>query len=374
MRIAFISASKIPSRTANSIQVMKVCNAFCALNHQVTLWVPGFNPGVNWDDLKSLYGIDYDFPIHWLRSSDVFRKYDFSLRAVFAARFWGADLLYVWPLQAAALASRLKLPTLLEAHDRPRGRLGPSLMRWYLTGAGAVRLLPITVALRQWLAEFYRVELAEPFALVSPMGVDLKQYDNLPDPIEARKQLELPEGFTAGYTGHLYPGRGLELLYQVALRKPGIKFLWVGGEKSAVDLWRERVERDGIGNLHIHGFVPNEELPLFQAACDVLMMPYESKVSVSSGADTAAFASPMKVFEYMAVGRPILSSDLPVLLEVLNSTNSVILPMDQVEAWCDTLQEMMVDPARRKSLAGHARADVYQYSWIERAKRSIQDL
>jgi glycosyltransferase involved in cell wall biosynthesis len=374
VRIAFISASKIPSRTANSIQVMKVCNAFCALNHQVALWVPGSNPRVKWDDLKSLYGIDHDFPIHWLRSINVFKKYDFALRTIFAAKLSGADLVYVWPLQAAALASKLNLPTLLEAHDRPRGRLGPSLMRWYLSGGGAIRLLPITAALRQWLAEFYRVELVEPFAPVAPMGVDLKLYENLPDPTEARGHLGLPEGFTAGYTGHLYPGRGLELLYQVAHRNPGIMFLWVGGEKNAVDAWRERALKDGIDNLHIHGFVPNEELPLFQAACDVLLMPYESRVSVSSGANTAAFASPMKVFEYLAAGRAILSSDLPVLLEILDSTNSVILPMDDIEAWSHELQGLMVDPSRRETLAEHARADVYQYSWIERAKRSIQDL
>jgi glycosyltransferase involved in cell wall biosynthesis len=374
MRIAFISTSKIPSRTANSIQVMKVCNAFCGLDHQVKLWVPGSKPELNWEKLKSQYGIDQDFPVCWLRSPKLLKRYDFALRAVLAAALWRADLYYVWPVQAAALASKLNLPTVLEVHDRPRGRVGPSLLRWYLGGSGAVRLLPITHALRQWLAQAYKVDLVEPFALVSPMGIDLGQYENLPDPPQARRQLGLADGFTAGYTGHLYSGRGLDLLYTLASKNPNIRFMWVGGEKNAIDFWKDRAAINGVGNLHIQGFVPNKALPLFQAACDVLLMPYERKVSVSSGADTAAFASPMKVFEYLAAGRVILSSDLSVLLEVLNRSNSVILPVDDIDAWCNKLQELIHNPSKYKALAERARLDAYRYSWVERARVSIQDL
>jgi glycosyltransferase involved in cell wall biosynthesis len=374
MRIAFISTSKIPSRTANSIQVMKVCNAFCVLDHQVKLWVPGSKPILNWEELKSHYGFDHDFSICWLRSPKLFRRYDFALRAILAAALWRAELYYVWPLQTAALASKLNLPTVLEVHDRPRGRLGPSLLRWYLGGSGAVRLLPITHALRQWLAQAYKMDLVEPFTLVSPMGVDLSQFENLPDPYQARQQLGLVDGFTAGYTGHLYSGRGLDLLYALALKNPNIRFMWVGGEKNAIDFWKERAAIDGVGNLHIQGFVPNETLPLFQAACDVLLMPYEGKVTVSSGADTAAFASPMKVFEYLAAGRAILSSDLSVLLEVLNPSNSVILSVDDIDAWCNALQELIHNPSKRKALAEHARIDAHRYSWVERARVSIQEL
>lgn len=374
MRIAFISTSKIPSRTANSIQVMKVCNAFCELGHKVKLWVPGSKPKLNLNDLQSLYGIDHEFPIQWLRSPRILRRYDFAIRAVLSGRFWKADLFYTWPLQAAALASKMNLPTLLEMHDRPRGRVGPSLFQWYINGPGAVRLLPITDALRHWLMESYEMDLVESFAIISPMGVDLKRYENLPDAADARHHLGLAKGFTAGYTGHLYPGRGLDLLFQLTLKNPDVRFLWVGGEEEAIHYWRQRVEAEGVSNLHIQGFVTNEELPLYQAACDVLMMPYESRVSVSSGGDTASFASPMKAFEYLAAGRIILASDLPVLLEVLNSSNSVILPLDDVEAWDNALKDLLQQPMRRVSLAESAKKDAYHYDWVERAERSIQGL
>ena len=374
MRIAFISTSRIPARTANSIQVMKVCSTFHDLGHEVRLWVPGSKPRSNWEELQSLYGIRNEFPVRWLKSLRILRKYDFALRAVMAAILWGADLFYIWPLQAAALASKLNYPTILEMHDRPRGRVGPSLFRWYLQGKGAVRLLPITDALRNWLSTFYKVDLEKPFAIISPMGVDLERYTDLPAPTESRRRLGLPEVFTAGYTGHLYPGRGLTLLYQLAKDNPDKQFLWVGGEEESIRYWRNRKDAEGVRNLLVQGFVANEKLPLFQAACDVLLMPYESRVSVSSGGDTSAFASPMKVFEYLATGRVLFSSDLPVLREILNSSNSVILPVDDLEAWNNALLEVHQLPSKRHSLAERAKKDAYKYSWKERAKRSIQDL
>jgi glycosyltransferase involved in cell wall biosynthesis len=353
---------------------MKVCNAFCELGHQVSLLVPGPKPQPSWNDLKSLYGIHHEFPIRWLKSHKLLRRYDFAIKAVSAGRNLKADLFYTWPLQAAALASKMNLPTLLEMHDRPRGRVGPYLFQWYLSGRGAVRLLPITNALRNWLKEFCGKDLDEPFAIIAPMGVDIKRYENLPNASDARQQLGLAEGFTAGYTGHLYPGRGLDLLLQLAIKNPDVRFLWVGGEKEAIEYWRQRVEVERVQNLNIRGFVKNEELPLYQAACDVLMMPYESRVSVSSGGDTAHFASPMKAFEYLAAGRIILSSDLSVLLEVLNSSNSVILPMDDVEAWDHALKDILQQPGRWSSLAEAAKKDAYNFDWLVRAERSIQGL
>ena len=353
---------------------MKVCNAFCDLQHEIRLWVPGSKPHVDWHELALMYGIQNKFPVRWLRSPRFLRRYDFAMRAVIAGWRWNADLFYIWPLQAAAIASALNLPTVLEMHDRPRGRIGPHLFRWFLRGRGASRLLPITEALREWLSATYETELVEPLTVISPMGVNLERYEDLPVPEQARSQLNLPEKFTVGYTGHLYPGRGLDLLYELAIRNPEIQFLWVGGEPEGIQIWRSRLVEEGVNNIHVQGFVPNEELPLYQAACELLAMPYEPKVSISSGGDTAAFASPMKTFEYLAAGRVIFSSDLPVLMEVLNPSNAVILPIQDVNTWDSALKEIINDPSKRFSLAKRAKEDVSKYSWLERAKRSLEGI
>jgi glycosyltransferase involved in cell wall biosynthesis len=374
MRIACIASSTIPSRTANSIQVMKVCQALIDLGHEVHLWVPGKNPQVAWSDLATHYGVQDQFEINWLAAAKALRRYDFCCRAVRGARHWKPDLYYVWPYQAAALASRLGLPCILEVHDRPQGRFGPFLFRQFLNGSGARRMLPTTRALRSYLSEAYELSLEPPFTVVASNGVDLEQYRDLPEPEEARRKLGIHAAFAAGYTGHLYPGRGVGLLLKLAKSNPAVDFLWAGGEPAAIEYWRQQLKIENAENVHLMGFVPNDRLPFIQAACDVLLMPYERRISVSSGGDTAQFASPMKVFDYLAAGRVILSSDLPVLREVLNSSNAVLLPPEKFQPWNDALRLVAADSEYRERLSNKACQDAVQYSWLNRARRSLAGL
>jgi glycosyltransferase involved in cell wall biosynthesis len=148
----------------------------------------------------------------------------------------------------------------------------------------------------------------------------------------------------------------------------------VGRRGEAVGAWAVRLEAEGIHNVRLLGFVPQAELPMVQAASDVLLMPYQRTIAVSSGGDTAAFASPMKAFEYLAAGRPILSSDLPVFREVLNSQNAILLEPESVEAWQTALQELAADEARRLRLGETARREAVRYSWLERTRRALEGI
>ncbi|TFH34875.1 MAG: glycosyltransferase [Anaerolineales bacterium] len=374
MRIAVLSASRIPSRTANSIQVMKVCQAFMELGHDVHLWVPGPAPETAERELLEWYGLRRVIPITWLPCNPAYRRYDFAWKAVRAARKWNAGVFYCWPLQAAALSSWMGLPTALEVHDRPQGRFGPYWMKKFLEGKGPRRILPITQAISDWLAATYELPLEPPFCVVSPMGVDLEQYEALPDPSSAREQLGLKPGMTVGYAGHLYEGRGLELIVELAQRNPEIQFLWVGGEPDAAEAWRQRLSDQGVGNIQLVGFVSHEQLPRYQAACEILLMPYARQISGSSGGDTAQFASPMKAFEYMASGRAILASNLPVLQEVLDEEIAVLLPPEDEQAWDQALKAMLQQPEWRILIGAAARARAGQYTWRARAERSLVGL
>ena len=79
----------------------------------------------------------------------------------------------------------------------------------------------------------------------------------------------------------------------------------------------------------------------------------------------------MKMFEYMACRRAILSSDLPVIREVLNETNAVLCPPEDGIAWTDALSALLTDEAKRKALATQAWQDVQPYTWLERARRGL---
>jgi len=135
-----------------------------------------------------------------------------------------------------------------------------------------------------------------------------------------------------------------------------------------------QVQEQKLTNVQFIGFVPNAELPLYQAACDVLLMPYQHQVAVSSGGDIAEFCSPLKMFEYMATGRMIISSDLPVLREVLNERNAAFCAPEDEVAWQAALERAVSDPSWRLGLGQQARQDVEQYSWPRRVQRVVGDL
>lgn len=353
---------------------MKVCQAFRRLGHEVMLWLPGPDPDVTWEQLAEHYGLQTSFEIRWLTGMDMLRRYDFGIRAVIKAMDWSADIMYAWPLQSACLASTLNQSTLFEVHDRPRGNFGPLLFRLMLLGRGLRRILPISDALDAWLEGRYRVSLTRCDSLVIRSGVDLEGYRDLPDPSQARQQLGLSEALTVGYTGHLYPGRGIDLLFELAKRNRDTQFLWAGGTESSVESWKRKLESDNVTNVVLTGFISQEELPLYQAACEILVMPYEKTITVSSGAHTEKFASPMKVFEYMASGRAILSSDLPVLREVLHEGIAAFALPEDLESWDRQLKDLMADPKLRSDFAKASRAEAGKYSWEARAGRALRGL
>jgi glycosyltransferase involved in cell wall biosynthesis len=217
--------------------------------------------------------------------------------------------------------------------------------------------------------------------VIAPDGVDLERYADLPGPAEARRALRAewqpegeacpcpplsPEVFTAGYTGHLYAGRGEELLLSLAARLPEVTFLLAGGDPQDLTRLHAEARTRHLTNLILTGFIPNADLPRYQAACDVLLMPYQRRVAASSGGDIARYLSPMKLFEYLACARPILSSDLPALREVLSPDNAVLLPPDEVEAWAAALLDLQHHP-ERSALAAQARETDTSYTWEKRA-------
>ena len=370
MKIVCIAASFIPSNTANSIQVVKASHALAALGHEVTLLVPG-DETIPWEDLKTHYGLQYPFAITWISENLAYKRYDFAYKAVYRAKRIKPDLVYTWVLQAGVLALWFDLPTALELHDRVTGKIGPWLFRRFLASETRKRLITNTHALRKILIEEFNVDPAEKDILVAPNGVDLTRYQGLPSPSEARKALGLPDVFTAGYTGHFYAGRGMALMFDLAKAMPNIHFLWVGGEPDDVAKWIMRVQSDGVQNITLTGFVDNARLPQYQAASNVLLMPYGKQIAGSGGGDSSQVASPMKMFEYMAAGRAILSSDLPVIHEVLTKDTAVFCPAGDLLAWIEALSELKANLPRCQALGESARKAVEGFTWESRAERAM---
>ena len=115
-------------------------------------------------------------------------------------------------------------------------------------------------------------------------------------------------------------------------------------------------------------------MPLYQAAADILLMPYSTSVSASSGQDIGEVINPMKMFEYMAAQRAIVTSDLPAIREILDDSRAVFCPADDVSAWKRTLEELGRDEVRRERLARSSRQEVEKYTWLAREEQAVRNL
>jgi glycosyltransferase involved in cell wall biosynthesis len=175
-----------------------------------------------------------------------------------------------------------------------------------------------------------------------------------------------------GYIGHLYSGKGFEIIPALAALVPWADFHIVGGEQKTVEALCSDLALPK--NVRLHGFVPPAETGRLCLALDVLLAPYQSEVRIAGNGETAAWMSPLKVFNYMAAGKPILCSDLPVLREVIeDGRNGILVPPDNPEAWAAALQRLLDDPSLRERLGARAQADfLARHTWRQRGSRVLE--
>jgi glycosyltransferase involved in cell wall biosynthesis len=374
MRIAVITNSRIPSLTANSIQAMKVCDALAELGHELKVLAPAEVQAAEWTELARHYGLRHRFSLQWLPSIRLLKRFDFVWYAQVAAQRFHPDLIYTWLPQSAALALGRGYPVVLEMHANVTGWLGAWWLRRFWSSGVRQRLLVTTYALRKALERSTGRHFPDGNVQVASNGVDLERYANVREPAQARRELDLKEGMTVGFAGHFYAGRGLDLLFQLARDLPNVNFLWVGGTAEAVEYWRSTLNAAGVRNVTLTGFVDNSRLPLYQEAADVLLMPYGKSISASSGQEIADVINPMKMFEYMAARRPIITADLPVIREVLDETRAVFCPPGDADAWKNAIERLSSDGRKRATLAANARREVEKHTWLARAEHALDGL
>jgi glycosyltransferase involved in cell wall biosynthesis len=374
MKIAVITNSRIPSLTANSIQAMKVSQTLMQLGHDLRIFAPAETEPATRESLLTHYGLRIIPDIELLPSNQHLKRFDFIIHAQRAAKRFNADLIYTWLPQSAVIGLWAGYPVIFEMHADVAGRMGAWWLRQFWKKPGRKRMTVTTLALRKALERSTRLEFPNDAVLVAPNGVELERYENLPSSAEARRQLNLPEGLTVGFTGHIYPGRGADLLFELAKQMPQVNFLWVGGMPELVEFWRGKLTEAKMANVTMTGFIQQERIPLHQAASDILLMPYSRSISASSGQDIAEVINPMKMFEYMAAGRAIVSADLPSIREVLNEGNAVFCPpgdpresgIGNWESWKATIESLLGDESRRNELGTRARRNVERFTWVKR--------
>ncbi|MGV8839890.1 MAG: glycosyltransferase [Bauldia sp.] len=167
------------------------------------------------------------------------------------------------------------------------------------------------------------------------------------------------QALLAAYSGGLHEKKGIPTLLDAASAMPEADFLIVGGSPADVARWQAAYP--GRANLHFQGFVDNALLPPYLAAADVLVLP------ASASDPDAAHTSPLKLFEYMASGRPIVASAVPALAAMLtDGSDALLVPPDDPAALAAAIGRLGADPALAARLGATARARAADFTWDKR--------
>jgi glycosyltransferase involved in cell wall biosynthesis len=390
-RLIYIANIRLPTEKAHGLQIVQNCEAFAAAGADVSLWAARrFNtPAMRAiPDVYAHYGVARNFAVRRLPTLDLLplvpgrtdaparaifytQLLTFALSALIALLFTRADVIYSRDPLVLLAASLVKPKAALayEAHQLSVGQLGTWLQRTVVRRAGTV--VAVTQRLRDDLLAHDPTHPGK--FLVAHDGVRAARFADLPTQAAARQRLGWDEGaFIVGYVGRLHTmtqDKGVGTVIEALARVKGASLALVGGPDEMAAAYREQWRALGLPDERFlyAGQVAPGDVPPCMVAFDVCVMPLPFTPHF------AYHASPLKLFEYMASGSAVVTTDLPAWADVVqHEHNALLVPPSDVGALSGAFARLRDDPALRARLGETAGADALtHHTWGARAERIL---
>lgn len=377
MRMIYVANVRLPTERAHGLQIVKMCEAFAARGADLTLLVPQRTNRLENDPFR-YYGVARNFTVRYLPVLNPsiaggpigywLQELSFALAAQRAMLQMGDAAVFSRSMIAAFMLSFGKRAVFYELHDFPRH----AHVLWRM----ALRRMTGIISTNRWKAAQVAARgVPESRILVAPNGFDPHLFDIRESKEALRSIFDLPrDRQIAVYTGHLYGWKGADVLLEAArnfqsaigvgdkfplfnfqtnsagassLFQKDILFVFVGGTPQ--DAEHFRVKARGLQNVLIVGHRHAAEIPRWLKAADILVLPNSAKTEESQYA-----TSPLKLFEYMASGRPIVASDLPSIREIVSEREAFFFTPDSAVSLAERIMELLshaVDATRRAAAA-----------------------
>jgi len=361
MKIFYIANIKLPTEKAHGYQIVKMCEEF-GKKIEVELIIPGRKSHIK-DDVFEYYDVKENFKIRRLGSFDFFKwekvlgKLAWIIQRVLLSWAVGGldmkegDVVYTREEEVVWVMAKKSKRVVYEAHNWPnRVKTHIKMIR------GAYKIICITKGLAE---KYIESGLEKEKILIAPDGVDLEKFDIKKTKREIREELDLPvDKKIVIYVGSFQKWKGVNTLIEVAKRIEDVLFILVGGVGEL---------GEALKNVKAVGQKPKREIPKWMAVADVLVLPNSGKENISK-----FYTSPLKMFEYMASGVPIVASDLPSIMEVLNEENAVLVEADNVGNLAMGIEKVLEDENFGERLADKAKEDSKKYGWDKRVENILK--
>jgi len=371
--VKILYSHRIQSRDGQGVHLDALVAALRAAGHEVRLvGPPSYESAGLGEENAAIARLRRVLPRFMAELAELAYSLPSYLRLARAAREFQPDAIYerynLFHLTGVLLARRLGLPLLVEvnaplAEERARfdGLALPGLARWSERSVWryATRVLPVTEVLAGHVAA---AGIPRGRIAVIPNGVDLEEFPK-PGPALSGDPLVLGfVGFVRDWHGLDYVVRGI-----AAWQGPPVLSLLVVGEGPARAGLESLAHELGVTDrVRFTGLAQRDEVPAYVAGFDIALQPA-----------AVPYASPLKVFEYMAAGCPIVAPDQPNLREVLEDGRTALLfdPTRPSAMW-EKISRLAADPELRVRLGAAARAEVLvrDLTWAGNARRVIDIL
>jgi len=372
-KINYVTNVRVPTEKAHGKQIARTCEALADLGIAVTLFHSGRKSAIK-EDFFGYYDIKENFSLRSLKTLDVMaigffpKPVRFYLqKALFLVKIyfrkWDEnDHYYTRDPEIAWALGGLHLRVVFEAHSWPSR--GARIMCFLLKNTDHI------TANSSGTAEEFT---SRGFRNISVVPNGFTPTDVTENKLELRERFSLPrDAIIFMYIGGFAKWKGVPFMLSAWAKHFGSKsdyhLVLGGGTKEDVDD-SEGVRWKDLQNVHFLGRVSYKEQPYYFKAADILILP-NSKVTRESVSHT----SPIKMFDYMASGRPIVASRLPSIMEVLNEDNSFLYEADDEDDFARKLDLVLEDKKGSDKRASVAKEQSKDFTWSRRASKMVDVL
>ncbi|MBI3627201.1 MAG: glycosyltransferase family 4 protein [Candidatus Sungbacteria bacterium] len=363
-RIIYVANVRMPTERAHGLQIVKMCEAFSSAGAAVTLVVPRRKNLITADPFE-FYGIPKSFEIRWLPVWDlvswgylgyVIEAISFAF-ATIRIPVQKTDILFTRDIFSTLLFSFRTRNVFYEMHNFPRS----GLWFWRLT----LKRMRGIISTNKWKADqlILQFGFSKNRIISFPNGFDPTEFVGL-SPASFRFSAERP---VILYTGNLFGWKGADILARAAKILPTYDFVFIGGSPREYEDFRKKF--GSYANIHLLGRRPHNEIPRYLATADILALPNSAQ-----DPESVYSTSPIKLFEYMASGKPIVAADLPAIREIVSEEEVFFFRPDDPESLAEKMKEVFQNLEFGEGKAKAAKIKVSQYTWDHRARAILSFL
>jgi len=362
----------MPTEKIHGFQIAKTAEAFQRRGHDVRLLIPRRKSDIK-ESVSEYYGVDkikLSYVPNYFSIIDgvaglyfPLQRVFFDISAVIRALFAGADCIYSREIVVCFLLSLFNKNVVFEDHE-PKNSF-KFLYKCFL------KKIKKKIVVAYNLVKLYNgYGINEKSYIVAPNGVDLQEFDRVQRDINiwAREFGIDHEQKIALYVGHFYGWKGVYTAIDSAKHLSAeISLVLIGGTKADYRAVEEYIEKNNIENVALRNFMPHHEIIKYIKSADFLLLPNTAQEERS-----AKYTTPIKLFEYMASGVPIIASRVKSFEAYLqDGENAILFEPDNAKDLAEKIEGLLRDKELAQKILLRAYWGAKDYSWERRVEKII---